>query len=275
MKKIIIFLLFLLALTSACVKAPDKIPEPEQKIEDKSLLQVKERGKLIVGSDVPYGSMEFYNEEGEIVGLDIDIIKEIAKRMEVELELIDIDWDDLFNLVVEKKLDLAISSITITIEREKIMLFSSPYLNSGQIILVRSDYSDISSAGDLNGRKVGVQRDTTCQEEAEKYVINPPLFFYDALETEKEGILFDLEKGKLDAVVVGYTAAIGLLRDNPDLKIVGEPLSNTFRGITTSHDNKALMDEVNRILREMKRDGMLKEIERKWMRPNNSSDESE
>ncbi len=234
---------------------------------DASLSNVKASGKLVVGSDIPYEPMEFYDEKGQVVGLDVDIIREIAASMGVEIQFVDYAWDELFKAVENGDIDIAIASITITPERSERMLFSSPYFNAGQTIVVKNSNNEIKTPEDLKGRKVGAQKETTSIDEAEKYGATAmPYDGFDVPEgNPQSGILYDLKSGTIDAMVADYVLATDLVKRDQSLKIAGEPFTQEFYGMATKLGNNALMDEINRILREMKRDGKLDEIKNKWL----------
>jgi ABC-type amino acid transport substrate-binding protein len=238
-------------------------------VKDDSLTKVKERGKLIAGSSPPYGVMEFYDEPGTMVGIDVDIAREIARIIGVGLEMKEIDFDSLRDSVRSGEADIAIAAMTITPERLTELLFSVPYFSGGQALIVRADDKTISMLADLNGRKIGVEDDGTSLKDAVlDYVENPEI----VLHKESEGIAYtsvavdELKNGEIDAFVVDYIAAISIIKENPDLKILGEPFTQEYYGIATKLGNYALMDEINRILRDMKRTGRLDEIKNKWLK---------
>lgn len=239
---------------------------PEQQIPDRSLLEVRERGKLVVVSDVPYGVMEFFDESGNAAGIDVDIVQEIASSLGVELEFRDYDWESVFVAIKTGESDLAISSITITAERSEEMLFSRPYFNGGQAIVVKKDNDNIKLPDDLADKKVGVQIETTGYDAVQKYTSDELILTYKTIESPdpESGMLYDLKTGNIDAVVLDYIAAVSIVKEDSSLKIVGEPFTQEFYGIATKLGNDALMNEVNSILREMKRSGRLDEIINKW-----------
>ncbi len=233
-----------------------------ERIEDHSLLNVKERGVLIVGTTSGYEPMEYIDKDGNLVGFDMDLVKHIAFRLGVSAKFNDIEWSELFDAVKSGEVDIAISSITITSERSEEMLFSIPYFSGDQVIIVRAENDDIKSPEDLKDKKVGAQEGTTCEIAALQYV-NPSSLFtkYNRSEYEIE----DLKAGVIDAVVMDYIGAVGYIKNNPSLKIVGGLFTDEYYGIVTSKDNKALMNEINKILREMKRDGTLEELKERWL----------
>ncbi len=225
---------------------------------DASLLAVKENGKLVIGVDIPYGVMEFYDKSGKAVGIDIDIANEIVSRIGVSLVVKKMPFSKLFDALKNGEVDVVISAVTITSERQKKMLFSVPYLDAGVSIAVRKDNMDIKSVENLKGKKVGVLKGTIAEGLATKSEhIDPSLIRkYD----KNDERIQDLLDGKLDAIVVHF-----LVKDFPLLKLVGEPLSQSYYGVVTRLNNNTLMDEINKTLRELKRNGKLKKIKRKYI----------
>lgn len=231
------------------------------KVSDTSLSEIKSRGKLVVGSDIPYGVMEYFDDLGNPAGVDVDIAKEIASEIGVELEFKDYDWNNLFLYIDNGKIDLAISSITITEEREERMLFSTPYFNGGQVIIVRADNQNIQLPEDLKNKRVGVQNETTGYYETKKYTSENLTIPYSTYEsTNSSGMLYDLKAGFIDAVVLDYVATSDIVRNDSSLKIAGSPFTQEFYGIATKLGNNALVDKIDEILRELKRTGRLEEI---------------
>ncbi|MEI7620489.1 MAG: transporter substrate-binding domain-containing protein [Candidatus Falkowbacteria bacterium] len=233
---------------------------------DQSLNNVKKAGKLVIGNNYPYGVMEFYDKDGKPAGIDIDLGREIASRLGVEAEFKEFDWQDLFTLIENKEVDLVMSALTITEERSKKALFSSPYFNGGQVIVTRTDNKDINIPDDLKNRKIGTQIDTTSQYAAQKLSSDNLITLYDSWESseEKGEIVYDLKAGKFDAVIVDYIQALESIKKDSEIKIIGEPFTQEYYGIATNLNNNALMQAVDAALRDIKREGILKNIEDKW-----------
>ncbi|MCP3900130.1 MAG: amino acid ABC transporter substrate-binding protein, partial [Desulfobacteraceae bacterium] len=219
---------------------------------------IEQRGKLLVGVDIPYGIMEYYDDSGNPVGIDMDIAKEIASRLEVSIKIRPMPFSKLFDSLHEGRIDIIISAVTITPERQKSMLFSVPYLNAGMSIAVRMDNSDITSLENLKDKKVGVLKGTIGEELILKSEhVKPSLV--SSYENNEQRIN-DLMKGKLDAIIVHF-----LIKDLPSIKLVGEPLSESYYGIVTQLNNYSVIEEVNEILRDLKRSGKLLAIKQKYL----------
>lgn len=235
---------------------------------DKSLINIKKRGVLIVGSDIPYGRMEFFDQHNQPVGIDVDIAKELATHLGVSLQFKDYTWEELFSKVKSGEIDFAISSITITPERQQDMLFSDQYYSSGQVLVTLKDNFSIEGVGSLIGKTIGVKKDTTSSLEAQKYVSSSSIFYYPSFDVLPDGsnIVNDLKTKKFEVLMVDYIQALDLIKNNPDLKIVGVPFTKEEYGIATKIGNNLLMNEVNSSLKEMTDNNHLQAIKTKWLR---------
>lgn len=229
---------------------------------DNSLLEIKKKGKIVVGTEIPYNPMEFYDENGQLTGFDVEMMKEIARRMEVEVEFKKYEWDFLLNAAKNNEVDLVVSGVTISAERSKEMLFSIPYLNSGTVLMTKIDNNKIRSLLDLKDRKIGMEAETSGYYEIQKYTDIKNIVSY----KNNDELLKALRANEIEALVMDYIVAADLAHKNKDIKIVDFPFAQEFCGIVTALKNVSLIEEINRILRDLKREEFLKNLETKWFR---------
>lgn len=267
MKKRYIFLAILVIISTAAIAGAWSW-YLDFKEADKSLINIKKRGVLIVGSGIPYGVMEFWDENNQPIGIDVDIAKEIAAHLRVDLKFNDYSWDELFFKVKTGEIDLVISSITITPERQKELLFSDPYFNGGQVIIVRREDKSIAGMKDLFGKKIAVQERTTGYNQAREYTSEESVVSYLDFNSlpDGTGIIEDLKDGKFSAIIVDYIQALNLIKNDSELKIVGVPFTQEEYGLVTKIGNDLFIKEINSILKDMETDGHLQEIITKWTR---------
>lgn len=215
---------------------------------------------IIVGTDATYPPMEYLDGENNFVGMDMDIAKEIASDLGAEIEFRNIEWEKIFDALPAGTVHMLISSITITPERIQEMDFSDPYFNAGQIVVTTTDKAtEIREVADLEGKKVGVQGETTSEEEAQKYTDQVRAFAdYDLAKSA-------LLEGEIDAIIIDYPAAIGMVSKEATLKISGEPFTQEFYGIAVKKGEEALLNEINKTIRRLKREGKLEELKLKWL----------
>ena len=122
---------------------------------DNSLNNVLERGTFILGLDDSFPPMGYRDENGEIVGFDIDTAREVCNRLGVELVAQPIDWNAKEQELATGNIDCIWNGFTVTDERREQMLFSDPYVDNAQVIVVRGD-SPVQTIADLEGATVGV-----------------------------------------------------------------------------------------------------------------------
>jgi len=235
----------------------------QEEIKDPLLKKIKKREEIIIGADATYPPMESVNKQGDFFGMDIDIAKEIASDLGVEPKFRNVAWEELFDAVRNGTVDMIISSITITKERTEIMSFSDPYFNAGQVIVIREDKKEIiKGKEDLKGYSLGVQTETTSEEEAKKLASSPSLVkSYESYDLAKE----DLLKGKIDVVIIDYPAAVGMVSEETNLQIVGGPFTQEFYGVASQKGQEILLSRINKTIRRLKQEGKLKELEEKWL----------
>ncbi|MCK4997726.1 amino acid ABC transporter substrate-binding protein [Candidatus Pacearchaeota archaeon] len=228
--------------------------------EDDSFVKIKDKEIIKIGTGGEAPPHSYYNEDDELTGYDIELIKEIMKRLDIGIEFIIIPWTEIFNDMKAGKVDVIIDGITITPERSQEMLFSDSYFLTGQALIVKKENTDIISAEDLDDKKVGTQIGTTSAKEAMKYASNIKFITYEGTLTAIE----DLRKNTIDAAITDFGVANKIIKENDDLKIIGDLLSKEHYGIVTQKNNIALIDEINEVLQEIKDDGTLDKLETKW-----------
>lgn len=225
-----------------------------------TLAKARNRGYLLVGSDVTYPPFE-YMENGKPVGFDIDLINLVAQEMGLNgAQIIDTAWDGIFAALKTEKFDVIISSVTITEDRKKEMLFSDPYYDSGQIIAVRRDDTRINSENDLAGKIVGVQINTTGDFAAQEIPGIKEIKRYDDIQQAFQ----DLEIGRIDAVLNDLPVNAWFAKERKNVKLVGKLLTVEQYGICARLEDKDLIEEINRALRNLRESGKYNELYVKW-----------
>ncbi len=232
---------------------------------DNSLNKVLEKGKFVLGLDDSFPPMGYRDEDGEIVGFDIDTAKEVCKRLGVELVCQPIDWAAKEQELMTGNIDCIWNGFTITPERLEAMTFSDPYVDNAQVVVVKK-ISGYSTLADLKGKTIGVQAGSSAEDAIEdtegfKESVKDVVEFKDNLTA-----LMDLEIGGVDAVIMDLLVANdNIARSGKDIfKILDEGLSNEQYGIGFRKGNLALRDAVQSALNDMAADGTLASIATKW-----------
>ena len=225
-----------------------------------------EGGKLkyAIGTDATYPPFEF-QKDGEYIGIDIDLIKEIAKVEGFDVELKPMDFKGIIPAIQAKQLDGAIAGISITDERKKILDFSEPYYQAGLSLVVRDDNSTIKSPEDLKGKKIAIKKGTTgakfAQELADKYGATVT-HFDDSPAMFQEVVNGNADVTLEDFPVVSYKLAID---PNSHLKIVGDRLNGDWYGIAVQKGNEELLKKINDGLKKLKENGSYDKIIEKYL----------
>jgi polar amino acid transport system substrate-binding protein len=218
--------------------------------------------RILVATDATWPPFESVNKETQIIeGLDIDIMKAIAARQNLEVEFKNVLWDPLLAGMAQGKYDAAISSITITDERKKDMLFSDPYFSAGQMVVIPITNVTITGKDKLNG-PVGVLSGSTGDIEVKKIKSATPIP-YEKIEMAFE----DLMQGKINAVVYDNPVALLYVGKNPDkLKTAGSVFTDEKYGIAVARDKKDLLKKIDAGLKAVKSENLIEQLSQKWLK---------
>ena len=231
---------------------------------DASLTTVKEKGKLVLGLDDAFPPRGGRNEDNQIVGYDIDLAKEVSKRLGVQLVPQAIDWNAKEQELNTGKIDCIWNGFTITDERKQAMAFTKPYLRNAQVVVVKkgSPYSTLAS---LKGKKVGLQAGSSAAGALDgakdfKASLAQVVEFKDNLTA-----LMDLEARGVDAVVMDLILAEdNIKRSGKSYTILKESLAPEVFGVGFRKNDLALRDAVQGALEAMAKDGTLAKVTTKW-----------
>ncbi|MBA7681350.1 L-cystine-binding protein FliY [subsurface metagenome] len=220
---------------------------------------------IVVATDATLPPMEMVNENKEIVGFDIDLMNAVAKAGEFTVEFRNTAWNGIFAGLTAGEYEAVMSSVIIKEERKKTMDFSDPYINAGQVLVVRSETTGVATLEDLKGKTVGAQIGTTGSFAIEK-VEGVNLKTYDEI-----GLVFeDLVNGRIDWAVADMPVAADFALQNENykgkLKIVGKPFADEYYGVAVQKGNTRVLEAINRGLKKVLNTPTYTEIEEKWLR---------
>jgi cystine transport system substrate-binding protein len=243
--------LFAGVLLSACSKPTE---------EDSSLSKVEEAKTLVVATSGTLYPSSYYNDENELVGYDVDVAKEVAKRLGVEITFKEYNVDGQVSSLTRGEADFAANDFGLTDERAEKFSLSTPIKYSFDSMIVRkSDDSGIASLEDLDGKKAAGEPNTSYMRLAESY--GAELVTYDNATNDQ--YLTDVANGRTDVILNDYylqKMAVAALPDIP-VKILEDVYFNPNEtGFLFLKDHKALQEKVDAVLAEMKEDGRLKEL---------------
>ncbi|MFY9114617.1 MAG: basic amino acid ABC transporter substrate-binding protein [Dethiobacteria bacterium] len=223
--------------------------------------QEADTNTLTVGTNPGFAPFEFLDEDNNIVGFDIDLAEEIAKQLDLELKIENMDFEGLVPAVTSGMIDMAIAGITIDEDRLQSVNFSEPYFDAGQVIVVREDEERIAGTDDLTDKKVAAQLGTTGADQLDE--LNIPEANQLQLN-EVTDVFMQLKQGAVDAVVIDEPVAHRYLDLQSGLKIVGDKFTDEVFGIAINKENEELLGKVNKALKEIKDSGKYDKLFEKW-----------
>ncbi len=264
MKKIAaVALLSLGALLAACSKqesapaAAEPAPAPVAAVT-----------KIVVGLDDNFPPMGFRDEKNELVGFDIDMAKEAAKRLGLEVEFKPIDWSANEAELSGKRVDALWNGLTITEERKQNIAFTAPYMENHQIIVVPAN-SPIKTKADLAGKVVGAQEGSSAVDAIKK---EEAVFkSFKELKTFGDNVtaLMDLTTGRLEAVVVDEVVGRYYVAKKPgDYAVLDDNFGTEEYGVGLRKDDTDLHGKIDKALADMKQDGAAAKIAEQWFGKN-------
>ena len=236
--------------------------------EDNSLTKVQEQGYFTLGLDADFAPMGFTEDDGTIVGFDIDLANAVAEKMGVKVEVKPIDWDSKAMELSTGKIDVIWNGFSITDERRQEVLFSNPYLSTKQSVIVKAG-SDIQTKADLAGKKIALQDGSTSEDALKADAATYESIGDDNISRFKENsqVLMEVEAGRADAAVIDEIFVRYYLQKENMLDkfvVLEEGFDEEDYGVGGRLGDYALMEAVNKALDECKADGTTSEISMKW-----------
>jgi ABC-type amino acid transport substrate-binding protein len=215
----------------------------------------------------PFESID--GETGQLRGFDIDLAQLLAIRLAsvqqsdgIQAEFITVGFDSLYDALLSGRCDIVLSALPYEPMRTEDVTYSLAYFNGGLVIVVQEETTDIGGMEDLAGRVVGVEWGFVPEGDSEQRIFlqNLGLRRYEtAAET-----LRALQGGEVAAVIVDRISALAYLRDCTGLRIVGEPIADLNYVIPMRPESYRLIEEVSRVLLELREEGVLDELQQKW-----------
>jgi polar amino acid transport system substrate-binding protein len=229
---------------------------------------IKQAGVIKVGTSADYPPFESVDAAGNKVGFDIDLMTEIAKRIGVKLEWVDMPFDSLIAGVQGGKIDASISAFNYTEERDKVIDFTDAYYTSEDAFVVADSFTgQITTPDDVTNYKVGVQTGTTQESWLKDNLVatgklkEENLFSYDRADQAA----LDLKNGRIDVMMADAIPAEALAKQIGGLKIIlKDILSGGPMNIVIPNDDTALADEMNKIIQQLQSEGFIDQLAQKY-----------
>lgn len=237
--------------------------------------EIKEYGTLVIATNAEFEPFEYFDKDGEtIIGWDMDIARELARLLGVKVDIQHMEFDSVLSAVSTGRAHIAMAGISINPTRDETVDFSENVFDSTQMIIVRSDNTDIQDAFDLEGKVVGGQNGTVGLQLAQmsedwaydfddegNVLLDSPILGKPAqAKGFQSGALAvtDLINGKLDAVILDKypaEAIVSKAENAGKVKILETPVFEDAYAFAVSEGNKALADWINSAITEMKESG--------------------
>jgi polar amino acid transport system substrate-binding protein len=258
----------LVALVALCAFALSPAVADDIELAKKSTIEdIQKRGSLRVGLEAGYLPFEMADKQGNFIGFDVDMAKEMAKAMGVKLEIVNTAWDGIIPALVTKKFDIIMSGMTVTQERNLKINFADPYIIVGQTILLNKKHEGVvKSYKDLNDPKyIVTSKLGTTGEQAIKRLI--PKATYKSFEVESEAAL-EVQTGKADATVYDLPFCVVFMaqQGGKNMILLDEPFTFEPLAWAIRKGDPDFLNWLNNFLRQVKNDGRYDDIYNRWIK---------
>lgn len=225
-----------------------------------SLEKIKAAGKIIIGTEGTYPPFTYHDASGELTGFDVEIAREVAKRLGVEAQFEEAPWDSLLAGIDAGRFDSVFNEVSIRDDRKEKYDFSDPYISSGAVLIVREDNTDIKSLADLKGKKSAQSLTSNLADIARENGAEIV-----AIEGFQQAIDL-LNSNRADATINDNLSFLDLKKQKPDLalKVVAEAEDASQSGGVFAKNQPELVEAVNKALADMHSDGTYATISEKY-----------
>lgn len=255
----------ILAFAMASIMALSVLASCGKKEEGDSLKRVQEKGKYVVGLDDSFPPMGYRDKNDEIVGFDIDLAREVAKKMGIEVEFQPVVWDNIVQEVNNRNVDVIWNGCTITEKRKESFDFSNPYLYNKQFVVVMNN-SEYNALEDLAGKKAAIQDGSSANNALDNHSE-----FKDSLAEivgyeKNDRALQDLMSGGVDCVIVDATVFAYYNELEPNtFRYLEQDLGSEEFGIAFHKEDDTFREALQKALDECEAEGITKELSEKWL----------
>ncbi|MDF2499855.1 MAG: fliY 1 [Anaerosporomusa subterranea] len=224
--------------------------------------------KIVVGLDDNFPPMGFRDEKNNIVGFDVDMAKEATKRLGMAVEFKPIDWSSKEAELSSKRVDVLWNGLTITEKRKENILFTKPYMENKQVIIVTAN-SKVKGKADLAGKAVGVQDGSSSVDAITKEAAILKSFKELKKYPDNVAALLDLKAGRIEALVVDEIVGRYYIAKKPgEYAVLSDHFGAEEYGVGLRKDDKELLTKLQKALDEMKQDGTSAKISKQWFGEN-------
>lgn len=223
--------------------------------------KVKEDGEISFAMSGGYPPFNYFNKRNKLVGFDVDVAKEVARRLGVKFKPVTTEWSGIIEGLRSGIYNGILGSMAATEQRRKVVDFSVPYYYSGAQMFVRTD-APFSSVNELKDKAVGLVTGTTFEQDARNLGVSDIRLYKDDTHT-----LTELSSGVIDGVITDRVVGVNAMnRGKFKIRPLDSPLRKEDIAVAFRKEDKSLTEEVNRILEQMHKDGTLTKLSKKWLK---------
>jgi ABC-type amino acid transport substrate-binding protein len=262
------FLLLLIGLSLLAGLAIWRISARLGRDTDETWSRIQREGVMRVGMDPSWPPFEYIDDDGQIVGLDVDLARAIGQRLGVEVEFVNVGFDSLYDALYVSRFDAIVSALPYDPLLYGDVAYSISYFNAGQVLVVRSSESAnqrISEVDDLAGKRLGVEfasEGDVVGRQLQKKIEDLILENY----MTPQDVLSALKEGEVEAAIVDAVSAHQFMAAEGGVQVVGDPLTDELYVIALRLDSPLLLKALNEALVELREDGTLERLQEKWLR---------
>jgi len=232
---------------------------------DEAWARIQREGVMRVGMDASWPPFEFVDDDGQIVGFDVDLARAIGQRLGVEVEFVNVGFDSLYDALYVGRFDAIVSALPYDPLLYGDVAYSISYFNAGQVLVTRTDETEISEVNDLAGKRLGVELGSEgdvlgrqLQKKTEDLSLQSYMAPWDVLRA--------LKAGEVEATITDAVSAYQFVAAEGGVQVVGDPLTDELYVIAVRLDSPLLLKAINEALVGVREDSTLERLQGKWFR---------
>ena len=234
--------------------------------EDPAWTRLQETGTLRVGMDASFPPFESVTAEGAVVGLDVEIAREISRRLGLEPRFVaNLPFDGLYDALTAQRVDLLISALVVNPARRGDYAYSRPYFDAGQVLVGPTGDVSFRSMSDLEDHRLAVVLGTEGDRVARRWERRSAELAVVQFRTAMEA-LDSVRRGEADGALVDRVSALHNTGGGTGLVIAGEGVTHVPYACAVRKENVRLLDAVNEALAAMEADGTMDTLISEWLR---------
>lgn len=227
-----------------------------------ALQRILESGKMRIGMDASFPPFEYVDAEGNLVGFDVDLAREIAAYLGVQPDFVaNLPYDGLYDALTAEQVDVVISALYVDPSRRADFAYSTPYFNAGQVLVTEAEREDIDSLADMEGRTLAVEFGGPGDVVARMWAKRLRGLTVLPLSSPAEALAAVAER-RADAALVDHVSALAWT--SAGLRIAGDPVTDEPYAVAVRAEDRALLQAVNEVLAELKANGTLDRLYAAW-----------